>query len=243
MRCSCGFTPLVWLLLIGPNQTKGTFLKQLLSLSLCLSYICRLSQCTKLFLWETFKHFLLSNPPSLILTDLTWHDWCKLRREILLSAQPTVMNARNDVCNESGDGWRNLGAGRTGRKKTRSSVRMSKYIKKAGKWAKLKTNRRQGKQGDEERKGWGSRRSEKMDGEVSMWKAQTGIRHWWVDGRIEERKRKTITFCFLFSCLSVQALTDSGGWPVWGEITTSQIQKAGLCWLRALTIVWIFVVC
>lgn len=78
----------------------------------------------KLFLWETFKHFLPPNPPLLILTDLTWHDWCNLRWEILLSAQPTVMNVRPDVCNESGDGWRNLGAGERGWKKDRSSMRV-----------------------------------------------------------------------------------------------------------------------
>lgn len=57
----------MWLALIGPNQIQGHLPEPA---SLFVLYL-QLSQRTKLFLWETFKHFLLPNPPSLILTDLT----------------------------------------------------------------------------------------------------------------------------------------------------------------------------
>ena len=83
----------------------------LLLLLLLLSAACLHVWNTFSFLWETFKHFLLANPAALIWTDLTWHDWSDLRREILLSAQPGAVSVRTDVRNESGDGGRSSGAG------------------------------------------------------------------------------------------------------------------------------------
>lgn len=53
------------------------------------------------------------------------------------------MNVKTDVCNESGDGWGNLGAGRKGWKKEGSSMSGGEGGGGGGKQAKFTTERGQ----------------------------------------------------------------------------------------------------